>query len=342
MLVALVILLTTVAVRPAPYVVYMPGSARQVNPLITITSNGTVELPPLDRVPDDDLLFVTVSSRYPSGIETLWRLLDDANQVVPSEVVFGTQTEDESRQFNSQLMTDSKDKATKVALERAGLPVKVVETGAVVVNLSPDYPVAEVLKPGDTVVAADGKEVRRPDDLVGVIGAHRPGEVISLDIERFGTGEKLTVRPELGENPDKPGSAQLGVSLEMRPKFEFPITVTIDSGDVGGPSAGLAFTLAILDRLTPGDLTGDAQVAVTGTIKLDGSVGPVGGVRQKTEAAVSEGATVFLVPPDEFVEATQAARGRLDVRQVSSLDEALEALEDFGGDPIPATAGAGQ
>lgn len=336
-LACLVVLLTVVAARPAPYVVFMPGSAREVEPLITIEAKGSTDLPDLDEV-DDNLLFVTVSARYPSGIEALWRLLGDANEVVPSELILGTQSEEQKRSFNLQLMTASKDKATKVALERAGFVVKVDPSGAVITNFDPTYPSAEVLVPGDTVVGADGIPVKTTDDLVAAIAKHSPGDMIGLKVQRFGDGETIEVKAELAENPQEAGKAQLGVSLESRPSFEFPITVTIDSGDVGGPSAGLAFTLAILDRLIPGNLTGDASVAVTGTVDVKGNVGPVGGVVQKTEAAVSAGATVFLVPPDEFADATRASRGRLEVRQVSNLDEALDALEDLGGDPVPPAA----
>ncbi len=222
-----------------------------------------------------------------------------------------------------------------MALERAGFTVKVEPSGAVITNLDPNYPAAKVLDPGDTIVEADGAPVKTTDDLVAAIAKRKPKDLIALKVEKLGSNEAIEVKAKLAENPEKAGKAQLGVSLESRPRFEFPITVSINSGDVGGPSAGLAFTLAILDRLTPGNLTGDARVAVTGTIDLDGNVGPVGGVVQKTEAAVSEGATVFLVPPDEFADATRSARGRLEVRQVSTLDEALTALQALGGDPVP-------
>ena len=131
-------------------------------------------------------------------------------------------------------------------------------------------------------------------------------------------------------------SAALGVTPVDRVRYDFPFDIAIDSGQVGGPSAGLAFTLAILDRMTPGDLTGPGRVALTGTIELDASVGPVGGVRHKLNAAVSEGANLFLVPPQEYEEAVDASDGRLDVVSVSTLDDALEALEDHGGDPLPA------
>ena len=128
----------------------------------------------------------------------------------------------------------------------------------------------------------------------------------------------------------------LGVSLADRARYTFPVDIEIDTGQVGGPSAGLAFTLAILDRMTPGSLMGDQRVAVTGTIELDGSVGEVGGVDHKTEAAIREGAKLFLVPPGELELARKTAGNRIRVKAVRTLDEALKALEGAGGTPLPA------
>src|SRR5207249_3909047 len=121
-----------------------------------------------------------------------------------------------------------------------------------------------------------------------------------------------------------------------------PYTVSIDSGAVGGPSAGLAFTLELIDSLTPGELTGGRKVAVTGTIESDGTVGPVGGVMQKTAAVRSAGAKYFLVPPDEFDAAKAHAGHNLQVIKVETLEQALDALVSIGGDvtalgPPPAT-----
>lgn len=338
-LVLLVASMIFVLGRPAPYVAFTPGSARSVEPLISVQQQGDGPVPQLEA-PDGDLLFVTVSLRRPSGIEALYRhAFDDTNEVVPSKLVDGNQSREENRSFNLQLMTDSKDKATKVALERAGFEVEVRTDGAVVVDLDPTYPVAAVIQPGDTIVGADGAAVTDADDLVAVIAEREPGDVVALEVQGFGAAETRSVQAELATNPET-GAAQLGVSLDDRPEYVFPVRVDIDSGQVGGPSAGLAFTLALLDRLTPGSLTGDQRVAVTGTIDLDASVGPVGGVVQKTEAAIDAGAEIFLVPPDEFADATAAARGRLAVRQVASLDEALAALEELGGDPVADVAPA--
>ena len=281
-------------------------------------------------------MFVTVSSRRPSGIELLSKLNDDTVEVVPEEIITGGQSPEQNTKFNLQLMTDSKDRAAKVALERAGFKVPVTSTGAVITDASPELPVAKVVTPGETVVGADGKEITSADELVKVITSHKPGDSITLELEPFGPGPAREVTVTLGERPDEPGAPLLGVSLEDRPDFDFPIDVDIDSDRVGGPSAGLAFTLAILDRLTPGKLTGDGKVAVTGTINLDGSVGPVGGVRQKTEAAIREGAKVFIVPSDEYRDAKDAAGDRIKIRQADTLEAALEILEALGGDPVPA------
>ena len=329
-LVAFVVAITVLLARPVPYVVLMPGSATPVEPLITVEAPKG-EKPPFVDKQRRDILFVTVSIRFPRGFEALYRLTDDRNQVAPSKPYLGTQSAKENRTFNLALMTSSKDTATKVALERVGYKVGVTPTGAVIVDLGPSYPAAKVLQPGDTVVEADGEPVRTADALVAAIARHRPGQEIALTVERLGVASPVKVSAKLVDNPEKPGKAQLGVSVRDRPLFEFPFEVNIDSGDVGGPSAGLAFTLALIDVLTPGDLTGGKRVAVTGTIELDGSVGPVGGVRQKTEAAVKEGAALFLVPSDEYPDAVKAARGRLKVERADDLDAALVALERIGG-----------
>jgi PDZ domain-containing protein len=132
--------------------------------------------------------------------------------------------------------------------------------------------------------------------------------------------------------PDDPGRAVIGISPEDRiVGFDLPIEVTIDSGTVGGPSAGLAFTLAVLDVLTPGELTGGHRVAVTGTMALDGTVGPVGGAAQKAITIRDAGYEVFLVPSDELDEVRATVGGDLEVVAVDTLAEALEALGSLGG-----------
>jgi PDZ domain-containing protein len=339
-LIVLVIALIVVLSMPMPYYTFSPGQARAVEPLVTIRARKGGPVPDVDRA-DRRVLFVTVSSAQPAGIGALFDLFDDTVDLVPEDAVTGGQSRKQNQKFNLQLMTDSKDRATKVALERAGYRVPTRTTGAVVTDADPSFPVAKVVTPGATVVEADGTKITSADDLVEVIRAKRPGDSVRLVLEPFEPGPRVTVSPTIAAREGAPDAPVLGVTLEDRPEYEFPIIVEIDSLNVGGPSAGLAFTLAILDRLTPGRLMGPTPVAVTGTIELDGSVGPVGGVKQKTEAAVRAGATAFIVPPDELVDARKAARGRLEVRVASTLDQALTVLRDLGGDPLPARPRSG-
>lgn len=326
-----------VASLPVPYVTLAPGGARSVEPLVVIAgADGEADLDV--EQPTDNLLYVTVSTTIePSGAQVLLGLFDDKVQVEPSAPFLGTQTRDESRALNLALMTDSQDKARKVALERLGYEVVANATGAFLEDVDPSLPAAEELRPGMTVVGADGAEVRTRDDLVAAIEAREPGDEMELEVEPLGATTSETVTVRLAERPGEPGSPILGISPVDRASYEFPVDIRIDTGKVGGPSAGLAFTLAILDRLTPGRLTGEDRVAVTGTIELDGSVGPVGGVRHKTEAAIREGATAFLVPPDEFDLAVETADGRIDIVAVDTLDDALDALAERGGSGLPPT-----
>jgi PDZ domain-containing protein len=327
--------LVIVGTMRVPYVVLSPGGARAVVPLVTVSQKPGG--PKVTESPaTDDLLYVTVSSSVePSGILALKGWLDDKAQVEPSKPFLGKQTNEENRALNLALMTDSQDKARVVALQRLGYKVETTPIGAFLEDVDPSFPAADVLKPGMTVVGADGDPVRTRDDLVEAITAHKPGDRIDLSVVPLKGGEAEDVTVELGERPGEPGTAALGVSLVNRNSYTFPVNIEVDTGKVGGPSAGLAITLAILDRMTPGNLTGGERMAVTGTIELDGSVGPVGGVDHKTEAAISQGAKVFLVPHDEVEQAKKAARGRIKIEEVNSLDEALAALEAHGGDPLP-------
>lgn len=327
-----------VAALPVPYVLFSPGGARAVEPLVSVAA--TDEDQGLDpEPPTDDLLYLTVSTAIePSGLYVLRGLLDEEIQVEPSAPYLGTQTRDESRALNLALMTDSQDKARKVALERLGYEVASDPTGAFLEDVDPDLPASEVLRPGMTVVGAAGEPVRTRDDLVDAIEAAEPGDDLELEVVPLGERTPERVVAPLVERPDEPGVPVLGVAVVDRATFDFPVDIRIDTGKVGGPSAGLAFTLAILDRLTPGRLTGDGRVAVTGTIELDGSVGQVGGVPHKTRAAIREGATLLLVPPQEYEDAVEAGDGKIEIVSVSTLDEALDALEDHGGSGLPPSA----
>jgi PDZ domain-containing protein len=200
-----------------------------------------------------------------------------------------------------------------------------------VAGVDPDQPAAEVLEGGETIVAVDDQPLALGDDLVAEVREREPGDDVTLTVEAE-NGESRDETVELGERPDAAGDAYLGIGVGTRDlEFDLPFQIEIDSGEVGGPSAGLAFTLAVLDVLTPGELTGGMEIATTGTINGLGEVGRVGGVAQKAAAVRGTDAALFLVPESELAEALAAAGDDLEVVGVADLEEALEALAELGG-----------
>jgi len=314
-----------------PYVALVPGTARDTEPLLAVS--GVDEFPS-----DGELLFTTVRVRQrPNLWEYLWLGFDDDATVVPEEDILGDRTPEENRQFNLGLMSDSKQVAVAVALAELGYDA-IGTDGVVVQQLVPDTPAEAVLELGDTIVAIDGESTAATSRLVDILAGRGPGDEIELTVEDFAGNEPEQILVALAENPDNPGAGFLGIQPADRVRYggDLDFTVEIDSGAVGGPSAGLAFTLAVLDQLTEGELTGGAQVAVTGTIGADGSVGPVGGVLQKTAAVRSLGVDAFLVPAglreEELVAIMERAGDDLQIIPVNTLEEALDALGQLGGD----------
>jgi PDZ domain-containing protein len=320
---------------PLPYYAYRPGSVRDTEPLITVADEQTFPS-------NGSISYTTVSLRQATLFGMLAGWLDDDVDVFSREKVLGDRNAEENRTLNLQMMDTSKQVATQVALERLGHPVDVSITGETVVNVLPDLPADGVLEPGDTITAVNGEQLDEPDDLTRLLADDSPGDEVTITVEPPTRSQPRDVELALGADPDDPDRAVIGIEVTGRGiDFDFPVDVTIDTGDVGGPSAGLAFTLAIIDDLTPGDLTGGADVAVTGTINSDGTVGPVGGTGQKAAAVRAQGYDVFLVPSADYEAARQHA-GDVDVIAVDTLDEALAALADQGGnvDDLPQPAAA--
>jgi PDZ domain-containing protein len=323
------------ALFTVPYVALMPGSARDTESLIAVDG---IELYPSDG----ELLLTTVQIRQrPNLWEYLWLQTDGDVELVPEEVVLGDRTADENRDFNLQLMDNSKAIAVAVALRELGY--ESIRGSVVVVEVVEGSAADGHLELGDTVSAVDGAPVASTSELIEILEAQEPSDEIVLSVEAFdppssGDGPVEDVTVELGARPDDPDSAFLGVALsdQAEPVDDLGFTVDIDSGSVGGPSAGLAFTLAILDALTAGELTGGATVAVTGTIDVAGRVGAVGGVVQKAAAVRDMGADLFIVPaglPEgELAEVMDRAGDDLKVVPVDDLEQALAALAQVGGE----------
>lgn len=315
---------------------FRPGSARPTTELVDVGEG--IEVHP----PAGEIAFTTVSLRQSTVASYVWAWFDDDVQVVADELILGNRSPQENRQFNLQLMDTSKQDAIRVALLELGYEVPVTIDGVVVVAVQEGSAGEGLVEVGQTVVAIDGEQLDDIDDVSRIMDPKAPGDTAVLSVEPPERGGVTDVPVVLGASPDDPEQGLIGIQLEPRsPAYDFPIDVDIDSGNVGGPSAGLAFTLAVLDVLTPGELTGGLEVAVTGTIDGAGNVGDVGGVRQKTAAAIEQGYDVFLVPSQESQEAEERAGDALEVIAVDTLADALDALASLGGSGLGNPADVG-
>lgn len=268
------------------------------------------------------------------------------SQLIPKGAVLGTTPAAQLACQDAQEMAGATSTATVVALRRLGYDVKENDLGAQLDEVAAATPAARAgLQCNDLVTSVDGKAVRTATDLVNAVHGARVGATVPITVERVvgGATKTVTLRatlvstPALNGQPAEPDVPFLGVVPQSRITYTFPFHVTIDVGTIGGPSAGLALTLGLLDVLSNGQLTGGHRVAATGTINLDGTVGDVGGVAQKAVAVRRAGATVFLVPPQELA-AAQSTAGSMKVYPVATLQAALADLQKLGGHIPPTTA----
>lgn len=305
------------AVVPLPLYVIGPGSAFEVPERVDVDH-------PKDD-PSGRLLFLTVRLSRPSTIGALAAWLDDSETVIRRERVV-PEGVDDAEYFRAQrrLFAESTALAAAVGLRRAGFDVTISGAGAQVAAVLPGSPADGRLREGDLVVAAAGTPVRVASDLVAATARADAGELtlrIRRGDERMAVDIALEEVTELG----RPG---LGVAVRtLDREIVLPFDVDIDEGRIGGPSAGMMVALTVYDLVESGDLTRGRVVAGTGTIDGSGTVGPVGGVHQKVAAAIDAGADLFLSPESEAAAARAAAGDDLRVIPVTSLDEAIAALE---------------
>lgn len=302
-----------------PYYTLAPGDVLDVGAAVT------VEGEPADIDGDLWLLFVRQRAEI-NGWRYLQAQFDDDIDLFPEEEFSGGFDPDEVRTMARAEMRLSQLHAQKVALETLGIEVPALD-GVTVLAVFTGRPAEGVLEAGDVILAVDGN----PTDDIEALGDYMDRVTAGVDVEvrylRDGEERTATVGTERADD----GSTVMGVYVG--PRYDFPVDIDIDTGSIGGPSAGLALTLSVLDALSPADLTGGLSVAVTGTIAPDGTVGSVGGVEQKTVTARANGADLFLVPADE-VEIAKRRAGDLAVVGVEDVDDALRALDAAGGEPL--------
>jgi Lon-like protease len=275
--------------------------------------------------PPGGIYYVDVIVRQASVLEELLGAArpDGADLVPEHALVPPGSTLRDRREQNRRQMDRSEQIAAAVALRELGYDVTAEPEGALVAAVAPDAPADGKLEPTEVIVAVDGSPVRTPDDLRRLIAKHKPGETVTLRVRAGGATREVQVGTV--PSPDEPERPIIGVQVEQSAKIELPVDVDIDLGGVGGPSAGLAFALDVVEELR-GNVDRGHKVAATGEIQLDGSVGPVGGIKQKVIGARQSGADVFLVPAGDNAAEARRHAGDLRVIPVESFRQALQKL----------------
>ncbi|MEU4238044.1 PDZ domain-containing protein [Actinoplanes sp. NPDC026619] len=320
-----------VMAAPLPYVVLKPGPT--VNTLGS--SNGTEVIQVTDAKTSTSagqLRLTTVNVQ--SQVELVWAIsgwFSHKDAVVPRELIYPPNTtEKQVEEQNAQEWTESQDSAVTVALTKLGYPVQTV-----VKTVTAGGAATGLLQAQDVITAVDDTKITDPGKLTDVVRGKPAGTTFTIAYTRSGKAGTAEVTTKASGDDKTP---RLGIEIEK--KQPYPFKVTIDLDKIGGPSAGLMFTLGIMDKLEPEDLTGGKIIAGTGTIDDGGNVGPIGGIPQKLVGAKSAGAQLFLVPKDNCAEALKNAVDGLPMAEVATVDDALTALKTFtsGGTPKPCSA----
>ena len=308
-----------------PYYTLSPGPVYDTSDFVHVIGE--------EQIIEGEMFFLTVSLREANVFEYVAGQLNPKIDVAPRQNIRPTGVSPEDlRRENLARMRQSKTNAQFVALTKLGYEPTYIGTGALVIETVPDSAAEGVLLANDIIIGIDGKEVAFRSDVIDELADKDIGDRVPLRIERIVEGsedvEIIEVEIVLGVHVDDPSKPMVGVLLDNNePIIEFPIEVDMDSQNIGGPSAGMMFSLEIMNQLTEEDLTGGVRMAGTGTIAHDGTVGAIGGVTQKVNAAIDAGAVVVFIPAGNYDDAVAAAGDKIIVVRVETIDDALSYLD---------------
>jgi PDZ domain-containing protein len=327
------VLAAVLLVMPTPYAVRTPGPTENTLGSQELGEGSSVREVQLVEVPDDaahettgELLLTTVSVfGGPGGDvlvgDVLWGWAAKDRSVQPVELVFPVGVTREQQEQESQAeMLSSQESATVAALTELGHEVPATLT---IAGTSEGTGAAGVAEEGDVVRSLDGEPIETYPQLLDALAQVTPGDDVVLGVERGGEAVDLNITTGEGD-----GRALLGVLIDAQ--YDYPLDVQIQIENIGGPSAGMMFALAIVDKLTPADELDGQAVAGTGTVDVDGRVGPIGGIEQKMFGAVRDGARWFLAPRANCDQVRGNIPDGLGVVAVSTLSDARAAVEAIG------------
>jgi PDZ domain-containing protein len=327
-----IIALAVAVLLPVPYVILGPGPTLNTlgndsagKPLITVSGRRVYPV-------SGHLNMVTVSYQGGPGDQfniftALRAWLNRSEAVVPQSELFPPgQSQQQVQQTDQVQMTSSQQVATAAALHQLGIAYKTV---AGVASTQKGLPAYGVLRPGDVITAVDGQQVTGVAQLTSLIKAHGTAGPLHLTIIRNGAARQVQVTArQVGGRPV--------IGVLVQDQYQFPFSVQISIGNIGGPSAGMMFALGVIDKLTPMNLTGGKFIAGTGEISASGAVTAIGGIQQKMVGARDAGATVFLAPAGNCADTVGAVPPGLRVVKVATLAGAIADLQALkAGKPVP-------
>jgi Lon-like protease len=309
-----------------PYYVSKPGMAKELAPIISVEGGDKDE---------GNFMLTTVRMGRANIYSYLQARVRKYEELYPLELIFNKkETEEEYNARQLHLMAGSKLNAIEVAYRKAGLPVNYKYKGIYVVQVIPKMPADGKLRAGDRIFKVDGQQLSSSEKFIDYVGKKKAGEKVTLTYLRNNSTKTVTLPLEQFE--EDPKRAGIGISLVDDKEIIVKPEVKVKTDDIGGPSAGFMFSLEIYNQLAPGDLTKGYQIAGTGTIEVDGTIGPIGGIEQKIVAADKAGADIFLAPNEKGVknsnyqDAVKTAKDiktKMKIVPVDTFDEAVSYLE---------------
>jgi len=324
---------------PVPFYITMPGSAVELSSIIEVE----------DGYQERGSFMLTTVSMMPATAPTyIYSKFDTYTESIPKEYILNENEEQEEYDYRQLMaMLESQNDSILAAFNYLEIPIYITEQGVIVMGIMAGAPSEEVLQVGDLITGIDNIEIKNTDDLLNYLQPKQAGDIVRLTFTRDSTtyneeialinlSQQIEEDVNVGEEDSLTNSVGLGIypynDILLFPQKE----VYFNTEDIGGPSAGLMFALEIVNRLTPEDLTKGYQIAGTGTLDANGTVGQIGGARLKVKAAYESGAEIFFVPKDiyeedvnqkEAEEANKDLGSPMQIVPVATLDEAVQFLQ---------------
>ena len=278
---------------------------------------------------EGNLYQLTVRRDEANYFTYVWAKVDNSVDLYSREVILPKGvTPQELSEISMQNMKTSENVAIAVALNLLDYEIETQGDGVLVVGIMDDSPVAGKLLKEDLIISINNEVIKSTTEFISLLRTYEIGDMVSIGLIR--NDKEMSIETKLIEHIDYENEPMVGfLASTPNQRFVFPISVDIDTGNVGGPSAGLMMALNVYNSLTEYDITKGIKVAGTGTIEIDGSVGPVGGVKQKVIAAKNAGSTLILVPTANFDEVQSYIDEDTSIVSVDTFNEALNLISEY-------------